>query len=156
MRSVPLCRAEAGARLRKHTLEVGRVGSAARSLWLVLRHRAGINPNQRNLPALVRLEEGLECLELLAIWVRFLGRHPAVAHRQDLLHVRAAHDLGIRDGHLDDSLRVLRAHLLEKGQLRTGVFADEVGLDHVEPAGLGGVDERLRRDLRDLRHRSKR
>ena len=140
------------ARLREHRLEVGRVGSAARSRWLVLRHRAAVDPYQRNLPALVRLEEGLDCLELLAIWVGFLGRHPTVAHRQDLLHVLAAHDLSVRDGHLDDSLRVLRAHLLKKGQLLTGVGADEVGLDHIEPARLGGVDERLRCDLRDLRH----
>ena len=49
--------------------------------------------------------------------------------------MRAAHDLGVRDGHLDNRLRVLRADLLKEGQLQTGVSADEFGLDHVEPAG---------------------
>ena len=49
---------------------------------------------------------------------------PLVVHAEFivLMKMRAAHDLGVRDGHLDNRLRVLRADLLKEGQLQTAEY----------------------------------
>ena len=60
----------ANAVLREHPKKVVRVLIGAAALGLVLRHACAVDPYALDLPARVRLEEGLDRLELLAVGVR--------------------------------------------------------------------------------------
>jgi hypothetical protein len=126
--------AESAAYLREHDLEVGRVLRRAAALGLVLRHARAVDPHELDLLTFGRAQKGLDRLELLAIGVGLSGFHPAMGDGQDLLYVRPADHLLIGDGHLHEGVGMLCTQLLEKGQLLAGESADEVGLEHPEPA----------------------
>ena len=125
-----------GTDLRKHGLEIGRFLVAANeaNFRLVLWHGAAVDPHELDLLALGRIEKGLDGLELYAIAVGLSLFHPAMGDRQNLLDMCPADHLFIADGHLHERTRMPRAQLLEKGQIRAGKSAEEVRLDHPEPA----------------------
>ncbi len=122
-----------GADLRQHGLEIGRVLLGSCPFRLVLRHGAAIDPHDLDPLASRRNEKGLDGLELFAVGVGLSRDHPVMGDGQNLLDMCPADHLFIADGHLDESTRVLRAQLLEKGQVRAGEVAQEVRLDHPEP-----------------------
>ena len=127
--------AKRGADLRQHGLEIGRVYVAANEAdgRLVLWHGAAIDPHELDPLASRRNEKGLDGLELFAVGVGLSRLHPAMGDGQNLLDMCPADHLFIADGHLDERTRVLRAQLLEKGQVLAGEGAQEVRLDHPEP-----------------------
>jgi hypothetical protein len=100
----------------------------------VLWHGAAVDPHELDPLASRRNEKGLDGLELFAVGVGLSRLHPAMGDGQNLLDMCPADHLFIADGHLDERTRVLRAQLLEKGQVRAGEGAQEVRLDHPEPA----------------------
>jgi hypothetical protein len=128
--------AKRGADLRQHGLEIGRVLIAANEAdgRLVLWHGAAVDPHELDPLASRRNEKGLDGLELCAVGVGLSRLHPAMGDGQNLLDMCPADHLFIADGHLDERTRVLRAQLLEKGQVRAGEGAQKVRLDHPEPA----------------------
>jgi hypothetical protein len=133
-RAVP--EAKCGTDLRQHGLEIGRVLIAATEAdgRLVLWHGAAIDPHELDPLASRRNEKGLDGLELFAVGVGLSRLHPAMGDGQNLLDMCPADHLFIADGHLDERTRVLRAQLLKKGQVLAGEGAQEVRLDHPEPA----------------------
>ena len=122
-----------GTDLRQHGLEIGRVLLGSRPLRLILRHGAAVNPHELDPLASRRNEKGLDGLELFAVGIGLSRFHPAMGDGQNLLDKCPADHLFIADGHLHESTRVLRAKLLEKGQVRARECAEEVRLDHPEP-----------------------
>ena len=128
--------AKCGADLRQHDIEIGLVLNAANEAdgGLVLWHGAAIDPHELDPLALGRNEKGLDGLELFAVGVGLSRDRPAMGDGQNLLDMCPADHLFIADGHLDERTRVLRAQLLEKGQVLAGKGAQEVRLDHPEPA----------------------
>jgi hypothetical protein len=130
-----LSEAKRGTDLRQHGLEIGRVLNAANEAdgRLVLWHGAAVDPHELDPLASRRNEKGLDGLELFAVGVGLSTVHPAMGDGQNLLDMCPADHLFIADGHLDERTRVLRAQLLEKGQVLAGEGAQEVRLDHPEP-----------------------
>ena len=127
--------AKCGADLRQHDIEIGLVLNAANEAdgRLVLWHGAAIDPQELDPLASRRNEKGLDGLELFAVGVGLSRVHPAMGDGQNLLDMCPEDHLFIADGHLHESARVLRAQLLEKGQVLAGEGAQEVRLDHPEP-----------------------
>ena len=128
-------RKSAAQDLRQHGLEIGRVLNAAieADSRLVLWHGAAVDPHELDPLASRRNEEGLDGLELFAVGVGLSRLHPAMGDGQNLLDMCPEDHLFIADGHLDERTPVLRAQLLEKGQVLAGEGAQEVRLDHPEP-----------------------
>ena len=125
--------AKRGTHLRQHGLEIGRVFLGSCPLRLILRHGAAVDPQELDPLASRRNEKGLDGLELFAVGIGLSRFHPAMGDGQNLLDMCPADHLFIADGDLHESARVLRAQLLEKGQVLAGEGAQEVGLDHPEP-----------------------
>jgi hypothetical protein len=132
----PVSEAKRGTDLRQHDIEIGLVLNAANEAdgRLVLWHGATVDPHELDPLASRRNEKGLDGLELFAVGVGLSRDHPTMGDGQNLLDMCPADHLFIADGHLDESTRVLRAQLLEKGQVLAGKGAEEVRLDHPEPA----------------------
>ena len=125
--------AKRGADLRQHDIEIGLVLLGSCPFRLVLRHGAAVDPHELDPLASRRNEKGLDGLELFAVGVGLSRLHPAMGDGQNLLDMCPADHLFIADGHLDERTRVLRAQLLEEGQVLAGEGAEEVRLDHPEP-----------------------